>query len=304
MTGEYDDDRGWIDAELADLGTEDSSSDEAPDAGPLPVLAVVGRPNVGKSTLVNRIIGRREAVVEDVPGVTRDRVTYEATWRGRRFTVVDTGGWDPDATGMALRIAEQAQIAAELADVILFVVDATVGVTDSDEIVGHVLRGSGKPVILAANKVDNQQMELEAAALWSLGLGEPQPVSALHGRSSGDLLDVVLDKLPETPPQRFGAERGPRRVALLGKPNVGKSSLLNKLLGEERVLVDPMAAPPATRWTSWSNSAGRPGASWTPRASAAVTASSRAPTSTPACAPGERWSAPRWRSSSSTPARC
>ncbi|GGS53099.1 GTPase Der [Planobispora rosea] len=241
MTGEYDDDRGWIDAELADLGTEDSSSDEAPDSGPLPVVAVVGRPNVGKSTLVNRIIGRREAVVEDVPGVTRDRVTYEATWRGRRFTVVDTGGWDPDATGMALRIAEQAQIAAELADVILFVVDATVGVTDSDEIVGHVLRGSGKPVILAANKVDNQQMELEAATLWSLGLGEPQPVSALHGRSSGDLLDVVLDKLPETPPQRFGAERGPRRVALLGKPNVGKSSLLNQLVGEERVLVDPMA---------------------------------------------------------------
>ncbi|WP_229802947.1 ribosome biogenesis GTPase Der [Planobispora rosea] len=223
------------------MGTEDSSSDEAPDSGPLPVVAVVGRPNVGKSTLVNRIIGRREAVVEDVPGVTRDRVTYEATWRGRRFTVVDTGGWDPDATGMALRIAEQAQIAAELADVILFVVDATVGVTDSDEIVGHVLRGSGKPVILAANKVDNQQMELEAATLWSLGLGEPQPVSALHGRSSGDLLDVVLDKLPETPPQRFGAERGPRRVALLGKPNVGKSSLLNQLVGEERVLVDPMA---------------------------------------------------------------
>ncbi|MFC3820825.1 ribosome biogenesis GTPase Der [Planomonospora venezuelensis] len=223
------------------MGTEDSSTDEAPDSGPLPVVAVVGRPNVGKSTLVNRIIGRREAVVEDVPGVTRDRVTYEATWRGRRFTVVDTGGWDPDATGMALRIAEQAQIAAELADVILFVVDAAVGVTDSDEIVGHVLRGSGKPVILAANKVDNQQMELEAAALWSLGLGEPQPVSALHGRSSGDLLDVVLDKLPETPPQRFGAERGPRRVALLGKPNVGKSSLLNKLAGSERVLVDPMA---------------------------------------------------------------
>ncbi|MEU9836674.1 ribosome biogenesis GTPase Der [Streptosporangium sp. NPDC048047] len=209
--------------------------------GPQPVVAVVGRPNVGKSTLVNRIIGRREAVVEDVPGVTRDRVTYDAAWRGRRFTVVDTGGWDPDATGMALRIAEQAQIAADLADVILFVVDATVGVTDADEIVGHVLRGSGKPVILAANKVDNQQMELEAAALWSLGLGEPQPVSALHGRSSGDLLDVILDALPETPKQSFEAERGPRRVALVGKPNVGKSSLLNKLAGEERVLVDPMA---------------------------------------------------------------
>ncbi|GAA3426317.1 ribosome biogenesis GTPase Der [Streptosporangium nondiastaticum] len=232
---------GWIEAELTDPGTDDSSPEAGPDLGPQPVVAVVGRPNVGKSTLVNRIIGRREAVVEDVPGVTRDRVTYDAAWRGRRFTVVDTGGWDPDATGMALRIAEQAQIAADLADVILFVVDATVGVTDADEIVGHVLRGSGKPVILAANKVDNQQMELEAAALWSLGLGEPYPVSALHGRASGDLLDVILDALPETPKQVFEAERGPRRVALVGKPNVGKSSLLNKLAGEERVLVDPMA---------------------------------------------------------------
>jgi GTP-binding protein len=241
VTGENDDDTGWIDAELADLGTDESSEDAEYDNDPQPVVAVVGRPNVGKSTLVNRIIGRREAVVEDVPGVTRDRVTYDATWRGRRFTVVDTGGWDPDATGMALKIAEQAQIAAELADVILFVTDAVVGVTDADEIVGHVLRGSGKPVILAANKVDNQQMELEASGLWSLGLGEPQPVSALHGRSSGDLLDVILDKLPETPKQRFGAERGPRRVALVGKPNVGKSSLLNKLAGQERVLVDPMA---------------------------------------------------------------
>ncbi|MET8140300.1 ribosome biogenesis GTPase Der [Sphaerisporangium sp. NPDC005288] len=241
MTGEYDDEAGWIEADLAEFEQDGAPAEAEPDAGPLPVVAVVGRPNVGKSTLVNRIIGRREAVVEDVPGVTRDRVTYEGTWRGRRFTLVDTGGWDPDATGMALRIAEQAQIAVELADVILFVVDATVGVTDADETVAAVLRRSGKPLVLAANKVDDQRMELEATALWSLGLGEPQPVSALHGRSSGDLLDVLLQIMPEAPPQRFGAERGPRRVALVGKPNVGKSSLLNKLAGEERVLVDPMA---------------------------------------------------------------
>ncbi|GAA0924216.1 ribosome biogenesis GTPase Der [Nonomuraea longicatena] len=227
----------WVEADLDDLEITEHEAD----TGPVPVVAIVGRPNVGKSTLVNRIIGRREAVVEDVPGVTRDRVTYDANWRGRRFTVVDTGGWDPDATGMNLRIAEQAQVAVELADVIVFVVDATVGATDADEIVGGVLRQSGKPVILAANKVDNQQMELEASALWALGLGEPFPVSALHGRSSGDLLDVVLDALPETPELKFGEQGGPHRVALLGKPNVGKSSLLNKLAGEERVLVDPVA---------------------------------------------------------------
>jgi GTP-binding protein len=226
----------WVEADLDDLEITEHG-----DTTPMPVVAIVGRPNVGKSTLVNRIIGRREAVVEDVPGVTRDRVTYDANWRGRRFTVVDTGGWDPEATGMNLRIAEQAQVAAELADVIVFVVDATVGATDADESVGAVLRQSGKPVILTANKVDNQQLELEAAGLWSLGLGEPFPVSALHGRSSGDLLDVILEALPETPQVTFGAERGPARIALLGKPNVGKSSLLNKLAGEERVLVDPMA---------------------------------------------------------------
>ncbi len=214
---------------------------DAPTTGLLPVVAIVGRPNVGKSTLVNRFIGRREAVVEDVPGVTRDRVTYDANWRGRRFTLVDTGGWDPGADGMAQRIAAQARIAAELADVVVFVVDATVGVTDADEAVGSVLRRSGKPIVLAANKADNRLVEMEAAALWSLGLGEPHPVSALHGRSSGDLLDAILDALPEAPPEDFDAERGPRRIALVGKPNVGKSSLLNKLAGEERVLVDAVA---------------------------------------------------------------
>ncbi|MCU0266856.1 MAG: 50S ribosome-binding GTPase, partial [Actinomycetia bacterium] len=155
-------------------------------------MAVVGRPNVGKSTLVNRILGRREAVVEDRPGVTRDRVAYDATWSGRRFTVVDTGGWVPDAQGLTALVAAQAEIAVAAADAVLLVVDATVGATDEDEAVVRVLRKARKPVVLAANKVDDQRAEAEAAALWSLGLGEPYPVSALHGRGSGDLLDAVL----------------------------------------------------------------------------------------------------------------
>jgi len=210
-------------------------------SGPLPILAVIGRPNVGKSTLVNRIIGRREAVVEDRPGVTRDRVSYDAAWNGRAFTVVDTGGWDPDAKGLAERIAAQAEIAVGLADAVLFVVDATVGITDSDEAVVKILRASKKPVILAANKVDAQHLEVEALSLWGLGLGEPHPVSAVHGRGSGDLLDAVLAVLPEPPPETPREVGGPRRIALVGKPNVGKSSLLNKLAGEERVVVDDVA---------------------------------------------------------------
>ena len=209
--------------------------------GPTPVLAVVGRPNVGKSTLVNRIIGRREAVVEDKPGVTRDRVSYDAHWNGRAFTVVDTGGWDPDAQGLFERIALQAEVAVTLADAVLFVVDATVGITDSDEAVVKILRKSGKPVVLAANKVDDQRTEAEAAGLWNLGLGEPFAVSALHGRGSGDMLDAIMTALPDAPPQSFGEVGGPRRIALVGKPNVGKSSLLNKLAGSERVVVDNVA---------------------------------------------------------------
>jgi GTPase len=208
---------------------------------PLPILAVVGRPNVGKSTLVNRILGRREAVVEDRPGVTRDRVSYDANWNGRAFTVVDTGGWDPDARGLAARIAEQAELAVSLADAVLFVVDATVGITDADEEVVKVLRRANKPIVVAANKVDDLRGEAEAYALWNLGLGEPYPVSGLHGRGSGDLLDAVLDALPEATTETFDAPGGPRRVAIVGKPNVGKSSLLNRLARQERVVVDSVA---------------------------------------------------------------
>jgi GTPase len=214
------------------------------DQAAAPVLAVVGRPNVGKSTLVNRILGSRQAVVEGTPGVTRDRVAYDAIWRGRAFTVVDTGGWEPaieGSPGLAARVAAQARVAVDAADAVLFVTDAVVGVTDADAAVAAVLRRSGKPVVLAANKVDDAPAEAGAHSLWSLGLGEPVPVSALHGRGSGDLLDAILRALPEAPPDRIDAESGPRRVALIGRPNVGKSSLLNKLAGQERVLVDPVA---------------------------------------------------------------
>ena len=210
-------------------------------APPAPIVAVVGRPNVGKSTLVNRLIGRRQAVVEDVPGVTRDRIPYDAQWNGRRFTVVDTGGWEHDAKDRAAAIAAQAEAAIATADAVIFVVDATVGPTDVDEAAVRMLRRSSKPVILVANKVDNAALEAEAHSLWSLGLGEPHPLSALHGRNSGDLLDMVLAALPEPPPIIEDAPRGPRRVALVGRPNVGKSSLLNRLAKEERAVVDSVA---------------------------------------------------------------
>ncbi len=221
--------------------TGDAASDE-PAAPPTPVLAVVGRPNVGKSTLVNRMLGRREAVVQDVPGVTRDRVAYDALWNGRRFTLVDTGGWEPDATGLQAAVAAQADLAMRTADAVLLVVDASVGATTTDEAVARVLRRSDRPVLLAATKVDDDRLTSDVAALWRLGLGEPHPVSGLHGRGSGDLLDAVLDALPESPRDTFATGTGgPRRVALIGKPNVGKSSLLNRLSGETRSVVHDVA---------------------------------------------------------------
>ncbi|MBV9593830.1 MAG: ribosome biogenesis GTPase Der [Actinobacteria bacterium] len=206
----------------------------------VPVVAVVGRPNVGKSTLVNRILGRREAVVQDVPGVTRDRVAYDALWAGRRFTLVDTGGWEPDARGLQARVSAQAERAVQTADLVLFVVDGTVGATETDMTVARTLRRSDRPVLLAVTKIDDARAEGDVHDLWSLGLGQPWAVSGLHGRGSGDLLDAVLEALP-TAVAEDEVETGPRRVALIGRPNVGKSSLLNRLSGQERSVVDSVA---------------------------------------------------------------
>jgi len=230
--GTWSDENDWqvIDSDLADID----------EPGPAPVVAIVGRPNVGKSTLVNRILGRREAVVQDVPGVTRDRVFYDALWTGRRFVVQDTGGWEPDAKGLQQLVAEQASVAMRTADAVILVVDATVGATTADEAAARILLRSGKPVFLAANKVDNEKVESDAAALWSLGLGQPYGVSAIHGRGVADLLDEVLAVLPEVS-EAAPVVGGPRRVALVGKPNVGKSSLLNKLAGDQRSVVHDVA---------------------------------------------------------------
>ena len=231
----------WSDESDWELGEEQIAAETGPPvAGPPPVLAIVGRPNVGKSTLVNRILGRREAVVQDLPGVTRDRVSYDALWSGRRFVVQDTGGWEPDAKGLQQLVADQAAVAMQTADAVILVVDAVVGATTGDEAAARILRRSGKPVFLAANKVDTEKVEAEAAALWSLGLGEPHPVSAIHGRGVADLLDTVIDALPEVSETR-GSGGGPRRVALVGKPNVGKSSLMNRLAGSQRSVVHDIA---------------------------------------------------------------
>jgi len=202
----------------------------------LPRVVIVGRPNVGKSTLVNRIIGSREAIIEDTPGVTRDRVSYEAEWNGKNFVVVDTGGWEPTAEGIALKISDAAESAIIDADLVLFVVDAQVGQQSDDDALISVLRKSKKPIMLIANKVDSDKDELEAHSLWNLGLGEPHFISAAHGRGSGDLLDLIVSQLPEVGQSRM--DDGYRRIAIVGRPNVGKSSLLNSFAGTTRALVD------------------------------------------------------------------
>ena len=205
----------------------------------LPIVGILGRPNVGKSTLINRFIGRREAIVEDTPGVTRDRVQYECEWGGRRFIVMDTGGWESKPDGISVQVSAGAELAMEQSDVLCFVVDAQIGALDEDDVLVHELRKAKKPILLIANKVDSEREESDAHSLWNLGLGEPFFVSALHGRGSGDLLDKVVSHLPEV--GRAQVQDGYRRVAIIGRPNVGKSSLLNALAGEERSIVSEVA---------------------------------------------------------------
>jgi GTPase len=227
----------------------------------VPVVAIVGRPNVGKSTLVNRIIGRREAIVEEQPGVTRDRKVLEAEWVGRSFNVVDTGGWIRTDEPLARQVSRQAELAIDEADVVVMVVDGAVGPTDEDGLVANILRRSNKPVLLAVNKVDDANRESDAWDFTRLGIGDPVPVSALHGRGSGELLDLIIDRLPPEPEgpegdgdgspgadaEGLGTPEKPFSVAIVGRPNVGKSTLFNRLVGEERAVVHD--SPGTTRDT-------------------------------------------------------
>jgi GTP-binding protein len=218
----------------------------------LPVVAVVGRPNVGKSTLVNRIVGRRATIVEERPGVTRDRKVLEADWAGRGFTIIDTGGWLATGSTLDRQVSAQAERAIGGADVILLVVDALVGITDEDARIAQLLRRAGRPVLVVVNKVDGSHQEADAWAFDRLGLGEPVMVSALHGRGSGDLLDEVVARLPEPAAGGTAKVEGPDEsmdtgpaVAIVGRPNVGKSTLFNRLVGDERAVVHDL--PGTTR---------------------------------------------------------
>jgi len=213
----------------------------------LPVVVIVGRPNVGKSTLFNRIVGEQAAIVEDRPGITRDRNQRNAEWLGHEFEIVDTGGWLPGGDELDEKVSRQVEAAVRDADLVLFMVDASVGLTDDDERVAHWLRTANVAVMVVANKSDNDRRELDRWEFISLGLGDPVPVSALHGRRAGDLLDEVLIRLPRTEEntesntdQVEESIKAPR-VAILGRPNVGKSTLFNRLVGEDRSVVHDMA---------------------------------------------------------------
>ena len=230
-----DEDRALLSGDFAQL-------DEKKDSKAVGVIAVIGRPNVGKSTLVNRILGHRVAVVEDTPGVTRDRVSYDAEWAGTNFKLVDTGGWEADVEGIDSSIAQQAQVAVRLSDAVIFLVDGQVGLTATDERIVSMLRAAGKPITLAVNKVDDARSEYLTAEFWKLGMGEPYGISAMHGRGVGDLLDAALNSLKKAnKTSGFLTPEGLRRVALVGRPNVGKSSLLNHLAHEERAVVNDLA---------------------------------------------------------------
>jgi GTP-binding protein len=214
----------------------------------LPTVVIVGRPNVGKSTWFNRVIGEQAAIVEDRPGITRDRHARIATWLGVQFRIVDTGGWQPAGSSLDDKVSRQVEQAVRDADLIIFMVDASVGPTDDDESVAHWLRRVGKPVLLAANKADNERREVDRWSFLSLGLGDPYPVSALHGRRAGDFLDEVVAHLPVRDVVEATVPEAPTdvpRVALVGRPNVGKSTLFNRLVGEERSVVHDM--PGTTR---------------------------------------------------------
>src|SRR3954470_23729622 len=221
-----------------------------------PVVAIVGRPNVGKSTLINRIVGKRVAIVQEKPGVTRDRKIVPADWLGREFDLVDTGGWMPDgaATELDKKVSRQSEVAVTEADVVMFLVDASVGVTEDDQAVAEWLKRSGRPVLLVANKADNERREHDMWEFLALGMGEPHPISALHSRRTGDLLDEVVALFPPEEPEEEPdfdpdalAEVDPSipGVALVGRPNVGKSTLFNRLIGEQRAVVHDM--PGTTR---------------------------------------------------------
>ncbi|MGQ4493052.1 ribosome biogenesis GTPase Der [Corynebacterium diphtheriae] len=235
--GEADFGEDYTDEDWEELERAFGVGSRAIESENLCTVAIVGRPNVGKSSLANRFLGRREAVVEDFPGVTRDRISYLADWGGRRFWVQDTGGWDPNVKGIHAAIARQAETAMATADVIVMVVDTKVGITETDSVMARKLQKSEVPVILVANKFDSDSQYADMAEFYALGLGDPWPVSAQHGRGGADVLEQILAAFPETP-RATSIVEGPRRVALVGKPNVGKSSLLNKMSGEDRSVVD------------------------------------------------------------------